>query len=798
MTRFTFGGGAADFVYTGRMVGGQDYVTLSPATVTFWDSQTGGTALTDLILNGAAASSIGVTASGQIPAFQGPDGITSMWADAGAARVQMFAYDAIADLSDTAMSAVLGNPASASSMLLSAAYGSVTVHGSTAGTARPTTSLPVLWVGTVAPTNAVNNDRWYNTSTGDEQAKVSGSFVYVNNVHNDLTYASRGSVGVDLAKVSGFVAGADNTARLQALIDDTSVKTIAITASTTISTITIPVNRNVRIFTPWFVNIAGDLPLITIASGGNGFKLNGSSPSLAVGVQLENLSFTSNGVAVNGAITGQDVTGCYFKSLYFSNIKGSAIAITGHWFDSGCDDLVMMDCGDTGVPVVLIGSTGADPNRVVWKNCRIERSASTQLKLAGNCYEIDFIGCKFHGPVTDQATMIDISSGSQKCHFIGGQMHATYNALGGTVITCAGNYNTFTNIMVTSDSGANTLLNATGWGNRLSECTIENYVTPVTISGTSNEVASCNFLQCGRILMGTLGSIHDCEFRNINLAVGQTAVVFLAIYGKAINNTFNGWNAAATYAIDSGGTGSIIEGNHIVGDGSHPSNGIWVHNASVIAKNNIGSAIPGVTIYQNDVDSTRDISGNTDGPTVVPIPLLQALSSGTYFSPFMDTATSATQGNGSLRVGPWFNPQPITLSAIGVDVTAAGDSGCKIRVGIYADNKGYPGALILDAGQLAADAIGTPIPALGSNLVLPRGWYWIGGAVQLVTTTQPTVRIASGRATPTLQISQGTSFAANATANGYRMTGVTGALPSTFTSTVDPIAGFPRLHFKVA
>lgn len=34
------------------------------------------------------------------------------------------------------------------------------VHGSTAGTARPTTSGIVIWIGTVEPTNAVNNDFW--------------------------------------------------------------------------------------------------------------------------------------------------------------------------------------------------------------------------------------------------------------------------------------------------------------------------------------------------------------------------------------------------------------------------------------------------------------------------------------------------------------------------------------------------------------------------------------------------------------------------------------------------------------
>lgn len=37
-------------------------------------------------------------------------------------------------------------------------------HGSTAGTARPSSSVPVKWFGTVAPTNAITNDEWYDRS----------------------------------------------------------------------------------------------------------------------------------------------------------------------------------------------------------------------------------------------------------------------------------------------------------------------------------------------------------------------------------------------------------------------------------------------------------------------------------------------------------------------------------------------------------------------------------------------------------------------------------------------------------
>jgi hypothetical protein len=38
-------------------------------------------------------------------------------------------------------------------------------HGSTAGTARPASALPVLWIGTVAPTSATARDLWLDETT---------------------------------------------------------------------------------------------------------------------------------------------------------------------------------------------------------------------------------------------------------------------------------------------------------------------------------------------------------------------------------------------------------------------------------------------------------------------------------------------------------------------------------------------------------------------------------------------------------------------------------------------------------
>lgn len=140
------------------------------------------------------------------------------------------------------------------------------------------------------------------------------------------------------------------------------------------------------------------------------------------------------------------------------------------------------------------------------------------------------------------------------------------------------------------------------------------------------------------------------------------------------------------------------------------------------------------------------------------------------------TSSAATLGNGTLRLSPWYLPNPTTLTRIGAEVTIVGDVGSKFRLGIYADNGALqPGALILDAGQVAGDAVA--VPELTISQVMLPGIYWVGGAPQSITVTQPTLRttVASGFYPPDT-----TKPAADAGVACWAQTGVTGALPNPF------------------
>ena len=87
------------------------------------------------------------------------------------------------------------------------------------------------------------------------------------------------------------------------------------------------------------------------------------------------------------------------------------------------------------------------------------------------------------------------------------------------------------------------------------------------------------------------------------------------------------------------------------------------------------------------------------------------------------SAASVVLASGYVHYIPIFVSEPTTYIRIGIDVSAAGAGGTLARLGIYAWNNGVPGALILDAGTVAIDAI-AQVEIVISQL-LQRGYYFL-------------------------------------------------------------------------
>lgn len=84
-----------------------------------------------------------------------------------------------------------------------------------------------------------------------------------------------------------------------------------------------------------------------------------------------------------------------------------------------------------------------------------------------------------------------------------------------------------------------------------------------------------------------------------------------------------------------------------------------------------------------------------------------------------------------------------TFTGLGVEVVTAGETGSKIRLAVYKDAGGVPGALLIDAGQVAAETVGLKT-VTGLSIPLESNWYWLAATVQGASTAQPVMRAIVG------------------------------------------------------
>lgn len=149
MARHTFGMTLTDWVFEAGA--GGEAILAGGVAVTFWSERTGGIQYEDLLDEGGSpATSVtsgdGTTIpTGFIPPFSGPDGITSMWADAGGGSRAIIMANDVGDLFP-----VVDDIASGLASVVTTVDGLATV--ATTGQYDDLTGAPVL--ATVATTGA--------------------------------------------------------------------------------------------------------------------------------------------------------------------------------------------------------------------------------------------------------------------------------------------------------------------------------------------------------------------------------------------------------------------------------------------------------------------------------------------------------------------------------------------------------------------------------------------------------------------------------------------------------------------
>lgn len=129
----------------------------------------------------------------------------------------------------------------------------------------------------------------------------------------------------------------------------------------------------------------------------------------------------------------------------------------------------------------------------------------------------------------------------------------------------------------------------------------------------------------------------------------------------------------------------------------------------------------------------------------------------------------------------WFVPVYLhraqAWDGVGVQVIT-GAVGGTVRMGLYADNDGYPGDLIVDAGSVAASTNGVTITA-AIDEDLGTGLYWPAAVVQGAQITVPCGSNASLQGILAYQNHTGPLGASSTWfRTGYRTDSVSGALPA--------------------
>lgn len=157
------------------------------------------------------------------------------------------------------------------------------------------------------------------------------------------------------------------------------------------------------------------------------------------------------------------------------------------------------------------------------------------------------------------------------------------------------------------------------------------------------------------------------------------------------------------------------------------------------------------------------------------VPVAPRFGASLYYGPQGGRAVGRP-ADGQLTTVPFWVPAAQAWDRIGCAVTVAGTTRTVLRLGVYADDgTGRPGRLVLDAGTVSAATTGPKEAKIALNL--PAGLYHLAMAAQ---GGSPQVRATSHQVLG----SAGAGSLAAATGatppTGWTMTGVRGALPTTF------------------
>jgi hypothetical protein len=212
---------------------------------------------------------------------------------------------------------------------------------------------------------------------------------------------------------------------------------------------------------------------------------------------------------------------------------------------------------------------------------------------------------------------------------------------------------------------------------------------------------------------------------------------------------------------------------------------------ALIAANNLSDLASAATARTNlGLGTAATAAASAFAPVNTPGMPIYRSGGGYYMFPQGANSTGPFQSNGDCPYSPLMLPVNNTPDRLGIEVTSAGSAGSVHRLGIWADNNGVPGTLLLDAGVVATDTIGikeiTISQALSANTL-----YWAGVAQQGAPATRASVRISYSNQL----VLNGTN--PTYTVTGYHSSGITGAFASNPSFSSNYGGGHPRIALRL-
>lgn len=321
----------------------------------------------------------------------------------------------------------------------------------------------------------------------------------------------------------------------------------------------------------------------------------------------------------------------------------------------------------------------------------------------------------------------------------------------------------------------------------------------IAIMGHSNTVESFS-LETGAGVAGTLHSVNLQDGTDLRIGEGRAEGFSLPLVTVASNATdcvigrvvpLDAAISGSGWLYDVAGPRTVIDGATAQSVGGTLG---YLRLQATATESRVRRFAYTLKSGETFTDAISDLSSNSEVTRQAASPVMgTTLRAGKFLSlPNRTITTSNALGNGTLRLTPVYFPRPITIDQLGANITAAGDAGCVLRIGVFADAAGLPGSVLADV-TVPADAIANPMTTLGTPLKLAAGWYHVGGVVQGVTVTQPTVSVTTTAIDGFLIFNPSVTTVAPV---GYSKGGITTAL-SAYGTTISTSNLSPRIWARV-